>query len=109
MNLQNDKCFRYVFINRGSTYRIRNVPEGRYYLKIAYGKDWFSKIVEEKCIGRFLQNPFYEQGEDILDFNVRHFADRDSIRSFQLQLDVIASTTMNTFDSKNISEIEFNK
>lgn len=108
MNLANERCIRYVFINRGSTYRIKNIPEGRYYLKIAYGKDWFSKAVDGKCIGRFLQFPFYEKGEDIMDFNLQQLADGYNVPSFQLKLDVIASTTMNTFDTQNISEMEFN-
>jgi len=109
MNIANDRCIRYVFINRGSTYRIKNIPEGRYYLKIAYGKDWFSKAIDGKCIGRFLQNPMYERGEDIMNFNLQQLADGYNVPSFQLKLDVIASNTMNTFDSQNISEIEFNK
>lgn len=109
MNIANDRCIRYVFINRGSTYRIKNIPEGRYYLKIAYGKDWFSKAIDGKCIGRFLQNPMYEKGEDIMNFNLQQLADGYNVPSFQLKLDVIASNTMNTFDSQNISEIEFNK
>lgn len=109
MNIENDRCIRYVFINRGSTYRIRNIPEGRYYLKIAYGKDWFSKAIDGKCIGRFLQNPMYEKGDDTMDFNLQQLADGYNVPSFQLKLDVIASNTMNTFDSQNISEIEFNK
>lgn len=108
MNSANDRCIRYVFVNRGSTYQIKNIPEGRYYLKIAYGKDWFSKAVAGKCIGRFLQNPMYEKGDDIMDFNLQELADGYNVPSFQLQLDVIASTTMNTFDSQNISETEFN-
>ncbi len=109
MNLANERCIRYVFINRGSTYRIKNIPEGRYYLKIAYGKDWFSKAVDGKCIGRFLQFPFYEKGDDIMDFNLQQLADGYNVPSFQLKLDVIASTTMNTFDTQKISETEFNK
>jgi hypothetical protein len=27
MNLETDKCIRYVFINSGSTYKIKNIPE----------------------------------------------------------------------------------
>ena len=43
MNLETDKCVRYIFINRNTSYAIRNIPEGQYYLKIAYGKNWYSK------------------------------------------------------------------
>lgn len=109
MNIEDDRCIRYIFIWRGSVYRVKNIPEGRYYLKIAYGKDWFSKIIDGKCVGRFLQNPMYEKGIDIIDFNLQQLADGYIVPSFQLKLDVIASNTMNTFDSQSISELEFNK
>jgi hypothetical protein len=109
MNLRTDKCVRYVFINSGSTYKILNIPEGIYYLKIAYGKDWFSKIENGQCVGKFLRNPMYEKGEDIMDFNLQYASDGLSIPSFQLKLDVIATNSLNTFNSQNISENEFNK
>lgn len=109
MNKVNDKCIRYVFINRGSTFRIRNIPEGLYYIKIAYGKDWFSKAIDGKCIGRFLRNPIYERGEEIMDFRLKQVTDGYSIPSFELKLDVISSNSINTFNSQNISESDFNK
>ena len=109
MNLNTDKCIRYVFINSGSTYKIRIIPEGTFYLKIAYGKDWFSKVENGQCVGKFLRNPMYEKGDDIMDFNLQHTSDGYNIPSFQLKLDVIATNTMNTFSSQNISENEFNQ
>lgn len=109
MNLENDKCIRYVFINSGSTYKIRNIPEGRYYLKIAYGKDWLSKVENKQCNGKFIRNPLYEKSEDIMDFNIQQTLKGYNIPSFRLSLDVIASNTKNTFNSQNISENEFNQ
>ncbi|TAH22184.1 MAG: J domain-containing protein [Cytophagales bacterium] len=109
MNLQTEKCIRYVFINNGSTYKIRNIPEGVYYLKIAYGKDWFSKVENEQCVGKFIRNPMYEKGSDLMDFSLQHTSDGYRIPSFQLKLDVIATNTVNTFSSQDISESEFNQ
>lgn len=109
MNIQTDKCIRYVFINSGSTYRIRNIPEGIFYLKIAYGKDWFSKVEDGQCVGKFTLNPMYEKGDDLMDFNLQYASDGYSIPSFQLKLDVIATNTMNTYSSQDISESEFNR
>lgn len=109
MDLHTDNCVRYVFINSGSTYFIRNIPEGKYYLKIAYGKDWISKVENEMCIGKFLRKPLYEKGADIMNFNLQHTADGYRIPSFQLQLDVISTNAINSFTSSNISESEFNK
>lgn len=108
MNLNTEKCVRYVFINSSSTYRIRNIPEGTYYLKIAYGKDWYSKIINGKCVGKFLQNPLYEKGKQIMDFNIQYDENGYNIRNFRLKLDVISSSTSNTFNTQEISENEFN-
>lgn len=109
MNIENDQCVRYIFINSGSTYNISNIPEGNYYLKIAYGKDWLSKIENDQCIGKFLRDPIYEKGTDILDFFIKYTADGYSIPSYSLELDVISSQTSNSFNSHNISEEDFNQ
>ena len=109
MNVSTDKCVRYVFINNSSSYSINNIPEGKYYLKIAYGKNWLSKIINGQCLGKFIRNPMYEKGEDIMDFNIQHKRRGYSIPSYQLQLDVVSSGVSNSFNSQNISEEDFNK
>jgi hypothetical protein len=108
MNVKSEKCIRYVFINSGSSYQIRNIPEGIYYLKIAYGKEWLSKIENNQCIGKFIRSPMYEKGEDIMDFTIQRTYDGYSIPSFRLSLDVISSNLSNSFSSHNISETDFN-
>ncbi len=109
MNLNSNKCVRYVFINSGSTYTINNIPEGEYFLKIAYGKNWITKVENGQCIGKFTRNPMYEKGEDIMDFNIKHSPGGYSIPSFKLQLDIVSSSISNSFSSQNISESEFNQ
>jgi len=109
MDINSEKCIRYVFINSGSTYNIRNIPEGRYYLKIAYGKHWVSKSENGKCIGKFTSNQLYEKGQDVLDYYLQYTDGGYSVPSFKLQLDVISTGTSNSFNSQNISETEFNE
>lgn len=109
MNADTEECVRFVFINSGSTYTIENIPEGRYYLKIAYGKNWISKVEDGQCVGKFILNPMYEKGEDIMDFNREYSAEGYNIPSFKLQLDVVSSGISNSFNSQNISENEFNQ
>lgn len=109
MNKETNKCIRYVFINSNSSYDIKNVPEGIYYLKIAYGKNWISKVENGKCIGKFLLNPTYEEGSEDMDFNIQRTYEGKSIPSFQLSLDVVSSSSFNTFSSQNISEASFNQ
>ena len=108
MNMNTEKCVRYVFINSGSRYTFRNIPEGSYYLKIAYGKNWLSKVENGQCIGQFIRNPMYEKGKDIMDFNIQYTNDGYRIPSFKLELDVVSSGISNSFKSQNISESEFN-
>ena len=108
INVKSEKCIRYVFINSGSSYQIRNIPQGVYYLKIAYGKEWLSKIENNQCIGKFIRTPLYEKGEDIMDFTIHKTYDGYSIPSFKLSLDVVSSNLTNSFSSHNISENDFN-
>jgi len=108
MNEATDKCIRYVFINSGTSYQISGIPQGRYYLKIAYGKNWFSKKENGKCIGKFIQNPMYEKGEDVMDFNFVHQSNGYQIPSYELHLDVISTSAVNSFNSTGISEESFN-
>jgi hypothetical protein len=108
MNQRTERCNRFVFVNRGSTYRITNIPEGKYYLKIAYGKKWASKDEQGKCVGKFMESAIYKKGEDILDFYIKYTNTKYTIPSFRLELDIIQSDTKNSFNSQSISENEFN-
>jgi hypothetical protein len=109
VNIDTDVCVRYVFVNSGTTFEIKRIPEGRYRLRIAYGKEWFSKNNLGRCIGKFARNPSYEEGNDILDFNVKHTYNGYSVPSFALKLDVISDYTSNSFSSQSISEQQFNQ
>ncbi|WP_369765263.1 tetratricopeptide repeat protein [Flavobacterium sp. WC2429] len=108
INFKTEKCIRYVFINKNSEYSIRNIPEGTYYLKIAYGNDW-SKIQDQpECSGRFTKNTIFEKGEEILDFNLVHSGNGYQVPSFSLKLDVIISEDkMSTFNTDKINENDF--
>lgn len=105
-----DICIRIIFIRSNETYYLKNIPEGNYYLKIAYGSDWRHKIVDQQCYGKFMKNAQYEIGDERLDYNVIHKYYRDQVPSFELSLGVIITRgTKSTFKSNDISEAEFNK
>jgi hypothetical protein len=108
MSLTSGRCIRYVFINSGSTYSIKNIPEDSYYLKLAYGHQWIARTNNGSCEGQFLSKAKYEKGEDILDFKRKERSDGYSVPSFSLRLDVISGETDNTFNSAGISEMDFN-
>ena len=104
-----EKSIRYVYIRKNSTYTIKNIPEGRYYLKIAYGSDWGIKEGESICEGRFTSNTLYKKGDEILDYNIIYSRDGGyQIPSFSLKLDVVfTDDNMNKFETDNINENEF--
>ena len=50
IDLSNDRCIRYIFVSENSSITINQIPQGQYYLKIAYGYDWMENI--ERRFGR---------------------------------------------------------
>lgn len=108
IDISTERCVRYVFINKNTTYTIRNIPEGKYYLKIAYGEDWSKMEGQPNCTGRFSRNPLFEKGEEILDYNIIHTKNGYDVPSFSLKLDVImAADRLNTFNTDKINETDF--
>lgn len=104
-----EKSIRYIYIQKNSTYTIRNIPEGKYYLKIAYGSEWGVKDGESICEGRFTTNTLYKKGDEVLDYNLIYSGDGGyQIPSFSLKLDVVfTEDNMNKFKTDNINENEF--
>lgn len=105
-----EKSIRYVYIHKNSTYTIWNIPEGKYYLKIAYGDDWGVKEGESNCEGRFTKNTLYKKGDETLDYNLVYDNDGGyQIPSFSLRLNVIFTTNDNSdkFSTDNITPNDF--
>jgi len=67
-----DECIRLAYVRTNESFDIKNIPEGVYYLKLAYGKDWRQKVVAGKCTGKFLKNAAYEKGDERLDYNKQY-------------------------------------
>lgn len=109
MDLKTNICVRYVFINSGSTFTIRNIPESNYYLKIAYGKEWISKVEIQECQGKFLRNAIYEKSVEIMNFNTIKTDDGYEFKNYELELDVVSSNAVQSFNSSDISEDKFNE
>lgn len=103
-----DVCVRIAFVKNSDIFSIKNIPEGKYYLKIAYGNIWVQGIVNEKCVGKFQKNAAYEKGTQILDYYIKSTERGKSIPSYRLSLKTQLTTGMK-FDSNKISEKEFNQ
>lgn len=72
VNQTNDQCIRYVFIPANTTANIQMIPQGQYYLKLAYGKDWMEYDNGDGTIdGKFTSNVSYDKSVDVFDFGKR--------------------------------------
>jgi hypothetical protein len=109
-NSINDECIRCVFINAGETFEIKNVPEGIYYLKIAFGNFWMQKKSGDlKCEGKFQQEVYYKKGDKLLDFNTVKTDTGIKIPNFELKLEIYKKNKKNEYKSSQITEEEFFK
>ncbi|MEW7280128.1 SH3 domain-containing protein [Aquimarina sp. 2201CG1-2-11] len=106
-----DQLTRVTFINRNTTQFIRNVPEGEYYLKIAYGSDWRETDRNGKKYGKFTKNELYEKSEQILNFNTVKTSKGINVPSYNLALDLLpgGSKGYKTGSDENISADDFNE
>jgi len=113
-------CIRIAYIKAGDSYSMKNIPEGTYYLRIAYGKDFRKNISNGQCIVKFLVDPSYKEGSSTLDYRKvkkpntyinGHEYENWTLPSFELSLNVEYGNDdgFNTLKSSKISEDQFNK
>lgn len=107
---EGDVCIRTVFIKSYDFMVIRHIPQGKYYLKIAYGNDWRQKKTGSNCQGMFLENAHYEIGKQQLNFNLIDLGNQVQTPSYALTLGTkVKDNASSTFVSNPISHKEFEK
>lgn len=106
MELGTDKCIRYVYVAENTTTTVQEIPQGVYYLKLAYGYDWMEKETMNGKQGKFTRNVLYEKSQDTFDFGIKN--SREEI-NYRLDINVIDSKLENNFHSIPIDEKEFMK
>ena len=106
MDLRTNKCIRYVYVAENSTTTVQEIPQGIYYLKLAYGYDWMERETENGKQGEFTRNVAYERSQDTFDFGVKN--SRDEI-TYRLDINVVDSKLENNFLTTPIDEKEFMK
>jgi hypothetical protein len=98
---------------------MKNIPEGIYYLKIAYGKDFRKYTSNGKCIVKFMVDAVYKKSSQKLnyynskqpttiegDYEVSHW----NVPSFDLELNVeYTKDSFNTFQASKTTELDFNR
>jgi hypothetical protein len=111
MNYETNRCIRFVFVNDGTSYTTKAIPEGKYYLKFAYGNDWQVKEGEPVCKGRFTSHTSYKKDYSVYDFNKIYQSDgRVSIPYYTLKLyrTYTSDNSESNSAGNSISETDFN-
>lgn len=106
MVLRTDKCIRYVYVAENSTTTVQEIPQGVYYLKLAYGFDWMEYETDNGKIGKFTRNVSYVRSQDTFDLGVKNSKDEVNYR---LEINVVDSKLENNFLATPIDEEEFMK
>jgi len=103
-----DECIRSIYVEANSELKIRNIPEGVYYVKVAYGNAWSLRNINAICYGKFEENAIYEKGADLFDFSVVKTDKGHQVPSYQLTLEIISNNPDGKVVENQISEEEFN-
>lgn len=106
VDAQTNKCIRYAVVPENSTTTVTQIPQGRYYLKLAYGKDWMELQTDSMIIGKFTRNAFYERSRQVYDFGKKNSLQEIN---YDLRINVREAAGMNNFETAPISEEEFLK
>lgn len=105
------ECIRMVYVREGSTYIVKNIPFGTYYIKIASGSDMRKKIDKYgNCLIVFVKNAIYEKTETTFRFyretNSKGYCDV----GWEYVLNArISTSNSESVPSEDISPEEFNR
>ena len=106
MDVTSGKCIRYVYVPENETVTVTEIPQGQYFLKLAYGKDWMEKDTDSITQGKFTKKAFFEKSTESYNFGKKNTGD---FVNYSLKINVVDETTENNFTTVSISEDEFNK
>lgn len=100
MNKYTDECIRIAYIRGQSSFTMKNIPNGTFYVKMAFGTNFQKKYFSGLCYIQFRTNPSYKLGESQLDY--------DGGVIYTLTLNTILQTGT-SLQTNQISEAEFNE
>ena len=104
MDLQTDRCVRYVYVAEDSEITVHEIPQGQYYLKLAYGSGWMEMETDGSKLGKFSMNVSYAKSTNVFDFGMKNSSE---VTNYCLNINVIDSRLEYNFTSTPISEDEF--
>lgn len=106
VDIETGSTARYLFVPHNSRTTINEIPNGKYYLKFAYGNDWMSRSDGYHTEGKFTRNVVYEKSNDFFDFG-----DAGSLESvsYSLKIKLDRNRRYEGLSTSTITEEEFNK
>lgn len=106
MDASTDKCIRYVYVPEGETLTVPEIPQGLYYLKLAYGEDWMERHTDDLVAAKFTRAAFYERSTKAYDFGKKN---SQTLVNYRLEINVVDGEAENNFHTETITEEDFNK
>lgn len=104
MNASTGKCIRYVYVPEGETVAVGQIPQGMYFLKLAYGRDWMEMQTDDGVIGKFTRGSFYEKSTSNYNFGEKNSS---KFINYMLEINVVNGDTEHEFETIEITEEEF--
>ena len=88
VNIETNKTVRSAHIQQMQKHSMKNIPEGKYRLKIIYGEGYAEEIINGVCTGYFKESIKTEAGEDIIDFNKIINESGVDVPSYEMSIDI---------------------
>lgn len=104
VNAETKQPIRYVYIPEGETVTVSQIPQGLYFLKLAYGNDWMELDEDSIKCGRFTRDVSYEKSASTYDFGKKN---SQSFVNYTLEINVVNGDTDHEFKTVPITEEEF--
>ena len=104
IDLSKNKCIRYIYVQENTEYTITQIPQGKYKLLIAYGKNWMTLQKDGEIFGKFADNVHYEQSIDVFDFGKKNSKD---MVNYVLTIGVLENLHTTNFNTEEIHENQF--
>jgi len=98
LSIKKETTIRIAYIKKGKSQKMRNIPKGKYFLKIAKGNNWHEKNDNGICKGEFRKNASYSISTNSpLDFNPVRTKLGIEIPSYQIDIGILKGTEIDSF------------
>lgn len=100
-----DRCIRYIYAPQNETVTVNEIPQGKYYIKLAYGLDWMTYRTDSGTLGKFTRKTSYKKSH-VFDFGIKNSR---QTANYKLEINLIGGSAENNFPTTEIDESEFER